>query len=162
VRRFLVKAAVTLALAAACCTAGAVSWQLERLDGPPLGPADFAGRWVVVNFWATWCGPCREEMPELEALDRERDDLVVLGVAWDDAPVERLAGFVHDAGVSYPILTVDTFHPPAGLEPPRVLPTTVLIGPGGGEVDRYYGPVTRRLLDRAIANARGRNDGGAP
>lgn len=151
---------IALALAAAFGTVDAASWRLDSLGGSPLGPADFSGRWVVVNFWATWCGPCREEMPELEELDQERDELVVLGVAWDDAPADRLARFVHDAGVSYPILTVDTYHPPEGLEPPRVLPTTVLIAPDGDEVDRYYGPVTRGLLDRAIAGARLKEGGG--
>lgn len=126
------------------------SWRLPDLAGESLGPADFEGRWVVVNYWATWCKPCREEMPELNALARANDNLAVLGVAWEDVTVDDLTGFLKKVPVDYPVLRADPFDPPPAIEAPRVLPTTVIFGPAGDEVRRFHGPVTRADIEQVV------------
>lgn len=136
-----------LILAASGATA-TPAWRLPDLSGTPVGPADHAGDWVVVNYWATWCKPCLEEMPDLNALAAAGGQLVVLGVAWEDTSVENLKRFLEKVSVDYPVLRVDPFEPPAAMEAPRVLPTTVVYDPGGQEVERFHGPVTRADIER--------------
>lgn len=130
--------------------AGAPSWRLPDLNGEPIGPGDFAGDWVVVNYWATWCKPCREEMPELDALNGAGGGPVVLGVAWEDASVADLRRFLDNVSVGYPVVRVDPFDPPGSVAAPRVLPTTVVYGPEGAEVERFHGPVSRADIERVI------------
>lgn len=138
-------------------TAATPSWRLPDLAGESVGPADFEGRWMVVNYWATWCKPCREEMPELNALARAHSDLAVLGVAWEDASVNDLQAFLEKVPVDYPVLRADPFDPPPAIEAPRVLPTTVIYGPAGEELKRFHGPVTRADIERVV-----HSDGGEP
>lgn len=133
-------------------------WRLESLEGTTVSLQDFAGNWVVLNYWATWCKPCREEMPELDRLHRERDDVVVLGIAWEDTGADRLRAFLERYPVGYPVLPADPFKPPPGLEPPRVLPTSVIFGPDGIEAERFHGPVTRELIESVIRGVE--QDGG--
>ncbi|MDX1654198.1 MAG: TlpA disulfide reductase family protein, partial [Candidatus Competibacteraceae bacterium] len=78
-----------------------VDFQLPGLDGQPVKLSDYRGRWVVLNFWATWCPPCLEEMPELEAFHRS-DSAVVVGVNFETVDREVLADFVADLAISYP------------------------------------------------------------
>lgn len=129
----------------------ASGWQADSLEGETVTLGNYTGQWVVLNYWATWCKPCREEMPELDRLDRERADLAVIGIAWEDTGAAELRAFLDAAPVGYPIVPADPFDPPAGLEPPRVLPTTVVFAPDGAEVERLYGPVTGRLIEELIA-----------
>lgn len=145
-----VAASLALLLLATHVAAAAPSWRLPDLSGERIGPADFAGQWVVINYWATWCKPCREEMPELNALAASQERLVVLGVAWEDATVEDLQAFMKMVPVEYPVLRVDPFDPPADIEAPRALPVTVVYGPGGDEVKRFHGPVTGSDIERVI------------
>src|SRR5688572_21434391 len=79
--------------------------RLELLDGSGSGSiADYRGRWVLVNFWASWCDPCREEAPALQALhERTRGRLVVLGIDLDDNSDDARA-FVEEYGLTYPQL----------------------------------------------------------
>jgi len=78
---------------------------LADLDGRALDPASWKGKVLLVNFWATWCGPCREEMPAMQALGRELADrgLVVLAVNYEESP-DRVRRFLRDAGLSLPVL----------------------------------------------------------
>lgn len=144
-------AAALLGLWAGAALAG--GWQLSSLDGDRISLSDYSGQWVVLNYWATWCKPCREEMPELDRLDRRRDDVTVLGVAWEDTSTERIGAFLDKHPVGYPVLLADPFQPPAGMEPPRVLPTTIVYAPDGSEAKRLHGPVTRTLIEEVIGKA---------
>lgn len=147
---FRLVAAVLLATVAVT-GAHAEQWRLPSLDGRTVSITDYAGQWVVLNYWATWCKPCREEMPELDRLDRERGDLAVIGIAWEDTEPDRLRAFLEDTPVGYPIAPVNPFRPPERLSAPRVLPTTVLYAPDGSEADTLYGPVSRELISDRIA-----------
>lgn len=112
------------------------------------------GQWVVLNYWATWCRPCREEIPELSELHEQRDDIAVLGLAYEEAEPEAFEEFLQEFQVTYPMLLVDVYAPPEPFGAPRVLPTTVILDPAGRAVKGYAGPVTRELIEEFIDGER--------
>ena len=131
--------------------AGPVDFELPGLDGKTHRLSDYRGKWVLVNYWATWCPPCREELPELEVFhaNHKDKDAVVLGVAMERIKKERLKAFVDEQFLSYPILMMN---PAASTELGRVpgLPTSYLINPKGELVARQVGPVTVEDLESFI------------
>lgn len=108
-------------------------------------------RILVINFWATWCTPCLKEMPELDRLARERQDLLVLGLAYEEIEDSELRRFLERYPVSYPIARIDPFAPPEGLPVPRGLPLTYLLAPDRRVIRRFLGPVTAAEIEQAIA-----------
>lgn len=128
-------------------------FELPALDGENYSLSQFRGQWVVVNYWATWCGPCRKEIPELSELHSTRDDVVVLGIAYEDTGPEVFEMFLEEYAPSYPILLPDVYAMPEGLEVPRVLPTTFIVNPEGEKAKTFMGPVTLESLSKAIENA---------
>lgn len=125
--------------------------EVATLDGKPWRLADHRGRWVVVNYWATWCGPCLKEMPELSALDAMREDVEVIGLAYEDIAPADLKAFLGKRPVVYPIAVVDVYDPPAAFDAPRGLPTTWLIAPDGRVAHHFLGPVTAAEVEAMIA-----------
>jgi thiol-disulfide isomerase/thioredoxin len=112
-----------------------------------------AGRWVLVNLWATWCLPCLAEMPDLEALSKSRNDLVVLGLAVDGQNSARVTRFAEKLAVTYPIIAGNP--ETARQFGPRGYPTSILYDPSGRRTLFKEGPVSREeieaLLDRRMA-----------
>jgi thiol-disulfide isomerase/thioredoxin len=131
------------------------SLRVTTLDGAHYDLAAHRGKWVVVNFWATWCTPCLKEMPELSALDAMREHIEVIGLAYDDIQPAELKVFLQKHPVVYPIAIIDTYSPPADFATPRGLPTTYLIAPDGKVAKQFLGPVTARDVEAAIAAAGG-------
>jgi thiol-disulfide isomerase/thioredoxin len=129
--------------------------QLATLEGTPYDLAQHRGKWVVVNFWATWCKPCVKEMPELSALDAMREHIEVIGLAYDDSDPKDIQAFLREHPVSYPIAVVDTFNPLPSFATPRGLPTTYLIAPDGKLAKKFMGPITAGEIESAIAAAGG-------
>jgi thiol-disulfide isomerase/thioredoxin len=125
--------------------------EVTAVDGKPWRLADRRGHWVVVNYWATWCGPCLKEMPELSALDAMREDVEVIGLAYEDTTPADLRAFLVKHPVVYPVAPVDVYDPPAAFDAPRGLPTTWLIAPDGRVARHFLGPVTAADLQAAIA-----------
>jgi len=129
------------------------SLQVTTLDGKSFDLAAQRGKWAIVNFWATWCGPCLKEMPELSALDAMREHIVVVGLAYEDTTEDALRAFLVKHPVVYPMALIDVYNPPADFDTPRGLPFTYLIGPDGAVVKKYTGPVSARMLEEDIAAA---------
>lgn len=127
--------------------------RIATLDGAAYDLAEKRGRWVVVNFWATWCKPCIKEMPELDAFDAAREDVEVLGLAYEEIEPADMRAFLAKRPVKYPIAIVDTYDPPADFPTPRGLPMTYLIAPDGRVAKRFLGPITGQDLADAIAAA---------
>ena len=105
---------------------------------------------MVVNFWATWCGPCLKEMPELSKL-AERGDVDVIGLAYEEIEPDAMRAFLKTRPVSYPIAILDTYKPLPDFETPRGLPMTLLIAPDGRVAMKVAGAVTVAAIDEAIA-----------
>ncbi len=132
--------------------AAAVNFSLPGLDGARHKLSDYRGKWVVVNYWATWCPPCREEIPELEKFYRQHKgkDAVVLGVNFEDITAEQLRAFVRQHRMTYPVLQAEpAARTPLGSIPG--LPTTYLISPAGKRVARQVGPLTAKALNDFIS-----------
>ena len=114
---------------------------LETLDGASIDLAKQDGRVLLVNFWATWCAPCREEIPDLKALhsDLKEDGLTVIGVALDRKGREVVDPFVDKHEINYPIVVDAEGTAEAELGPIPGLPTTILVTPDGQITKRVVG-----------------------
>jgi thiol-disulfide isomerase/thioredoxin len=131
-------------------TAVAESYELEMPDlkGHQHKLSDYRGKWVVINYWATWCPPCLEEIPELvEFHDKHHlNKAVVLGIDYEEADHAYLKTFVEENFISYPILLPDLkVKPPFGKI--LGLPTTFVIAPNGKLAATRVGGVTREWLE---------------
>ncbi len=130
--------------------AQAIEMQLKGLDGSTQQLSDFKGIWVVVNYWATWCPPCIEEMPELQAFhDANVGRAIVVGINTEVVSRDRILQFLDDYFITYPIYTSPPlFESELGSIPG--LPTTFLISPQGNVEARQVGGVTRKMIEMFI------------
>jgi len=132
----------------------APDFTLESLEGKNIQLSGYKGQAVLLNFWATWCGPCKVEMPWFVELQKEYgpQGLQIVGVAMDDSSKEDIAKFVKEMGVNYPILlgkeaVGDQY---GGV---NVLPTTFFIDRDGKIVAREFGLQSRSLFVDNIKKA---------
>ena len=145
------RAACTFAALSAGFSAHAApsQWDLTDVQGRHHRLADLKGRWVLLNFWATWCVPCIQEIPEIAAFQRERPDVSVLGVAIDAEDVAKTKQFAAKVGHDYPlVLADDAVEKQLGTI--RALPTTRIFDPAGKLVYDKPGRVDRKLLDSIV------------
>ena len=133
--------------------AAAVEMTLNGLDGNRVDLGSYQGKWVVVNYWATWCPPCIEEMPELQAFhdDHADRDALVIGINAELIGKGRLRDFLETYFITYPIFRSRPTQE-SELGPIPGLPTTFLVSPEGKVAARRVGPVTREMLESLIAD----------
>jgi len=125
--------------------------KVTTLDGKPYDLASQRGKWVIVNFWATWCVPCIKEMPDISRFAAAHKDKVsAIGLAYEDSEKADIQAFLVKHPVSYPVAQVTLDKPLADFDEPRGLPTTWLISPDGKVAKRFVGPVTEASLGQAI------------
>ncbi|MBM4125237.1 MAG: TlpA family protein disulfide reductase [Nitrospira sp.] len=118
----------------------APNFQLRDLRGTPLTLSDYRGKVVLINFWATWCGPCRVEMPGMEVLYREfdRKDFEILAVSTDQQGVAVTRPFRDEMGLTFPILHDSDFRVGV-VYGARTLPMTFLVDRHGIITHRIFG-----------------------
>ena len=132
----------------------APDFELPALDGKNLKLSDLRGKAVLLNFWATYCGPCKIEMPWFVELQKEYgpQGFQIVGVAMDDASTEDIAKFVKELGVNYPILlgkeSVGESYGGVG-----VLPTTFFVDRDGKLIAREFGLQSRSVFVDHIKKA---------
>jgi thiol-disulfide isomerase/thioredoxin len=117
--------------------------------------AGYKGKWVLVNFWATWCPPCIAEMPDLSDLhENKQNNLVVIGIALDWKDAEHVKRFAESMLVSYPIV-LGNYEMANQFGRIEGLPTTYLYNPAGKRVAYNVGPLTREAVERYIKAKKG-------
>jgi len=131
--------------------ARAVDYILPDLDGQMQSLDQYKGKWLIVNYWATWCGTCLKELPDLISLHEEHmdGDIVVVGVNFETISNERLKTFVAKHSIPYTILRTEPV-PMTPLGPVPALPATYIIDPGGKTVAGEVGIVTQKNLEDYI------------
>jgi thiol-disulfide isomerase/thioredoxin len=148
---------VSTVLLGACALAHATGYTLPDLDGRPQSLDQYRGKWVIVNYWATWCGTCRKELPDLIALHEKHhdSDIVVVGINFEEIGRQELKAYVAAQGIPYPVLrTVPVRKTPLGPVP--ALPTTYILDPAGNLVAGEVGLIGSQAIEDYIASRRTR------
>lgn len=149
----------------ACCvilaanTATAAEFSFKDMSGKSHTLAGYKGKWVLVNFWATWCPPCLEEIPDLIALhDQHKDkDLVVIGIAMEYSSSALVGEFARRYRISYPVV-LGNRDIAAQIGAVEGLPTTYLYNPEGKVVAYNVGALTKKAIESYIGSKTNRNN----
>ena len=141
--------ALLLLLSSAHAAWAGDDWSLKDRDGAHYTLSGLHGKWVLVNFWAPWCPPCLQEMPDLDALQQRHRDLQVIGVAVMYGSRKEVMAMVSKLSISYPVVfgNEDTAGDFGGL---NGLPTSFLYSPSGKLVDQIQGPIIQADIERKI------------
>ena len=108
--------------------------------------SDYKGRWVLVNFWATWCPPCLKEIPDLMAIYEQRKDVMIIGVAMDIDDPQTVLDFVRSKAINYPIVLGNRVIA-SQLDEVSLLPSTYFYDPDGNPAARQMGIVSRESIE---------------
>ena len=146
-----------LLLALSVSWAQADGFKVTDTSGKSHTLAGYKGKWVLVNYWATWCPPCLEEIPDLIALhENKKNNLVVIGIALDFRSAKQVTDFADGLMVNYPIVLGDS-QVVNQIGPVQGLPTTYLYNPEGKMVAQQVGAITRAAVESYITSKSGRS-----
>lgn len=136
--------------------ARAVDYELPDTDGQLQSLDQYKGKWVIVNYWATWCGTCMKELPELSDFheNNKNFDAVVVGINFESIERNTLKEFIGHKSIPYPVLSTEPVRN-TPLGPVPALPTTYIIDPEGKVVAGEIGIVSREDLESYIAQKKG-------
>ena len=135
--------------------ARAIEYELPDTNGQIQSLDQYKGKWLIVNYWATWCNTCIKELPELIDFHENNDvDAVVVGINFETIERNRLKEFVNSRTIPYAVLNTEPVEK-TPLGPVPVLPTTYIINPQGKVVAGESGIVTRKNLENYIAQKKG-------
>lgn len=141
-----------LILALMALAAQAAEFKVTDTAGKTHTLSGYKGKWVLVNYWATWCPPCLEEIPDLIALhENKKNNLVVIGVALDFRTAKQVTDFSEGLLVTYPIV-LGTPKVVNQIGPVQGLPTTYLYNPEGKMVAQQVGAITRETVESYIGS----------
>ncbi len=126
---------------------------LQASNGTMIPLAALQDKWVVVNYWASWCEACAEEIPQLNAFNRQiqQSNVVLLGVNYDALSPTVLSAAVKKAGIHYAVLSTDV-SALWQLPQPTALPVTYILAPGGRLVETILGATTAQVLTTTLHN----------
>lgn len=124
-------------------------WNLKDKDGVHYKLAEQKGKWVLVNFWAPWCPPCVEELPALDALQKQHKDLLVIGVAVLYRKSQEVMDAVRSTSISYPIV-LGNEDIASDFGEMKGMPTSFLYSPSGKLVGHHDGPLSQTDIEQAI------------
>jgi peroxiredoxin len=129
----------------------APAWQLQDVDGKTVHSSDFKGRVVILDFWATWCGPCRMELPGLVELQKqyEKQGLAVIGVSVDQISPVEVKNFARQLGGNYPVVLADAVIT-QGFGGIGAIPTTFVIDREGRIVKEHLGFTEKEEFEKEI------------
>jgi len=145
-----------LLLALSMSWAQADGFKVTDTTGKTHTLAGYKGKWVLVNYWATWCPPCLQEIPDLIALhENKKNNLVVIGVALDFRNAQQVTDFAEGLMVNYPIVLGNS-QVVNQIGPVQGLPTTYLYNPDGKMVAQQVGAITRAAVESYITSKNGR------
>ncbi|WP_143557778.1 TlpA family protein disulfide reductase [Solemya velum gill symbiont] len=126
-----------------------IEFEMEDIDGKQHKLSSYRGKWVLLNYWATWCGPCRQEMPDLDELHETNEDVVVLGINLEDASSRKLKMFREQYSISFPLLKSSA--DADGINGPiQKLPTSYLLSSDGEIAGYQVGTITREAIESYI------------
>ncbi len=128
------------------------SLDLHSLDGAPISPSVFRGKPIVLNFWAPWCPPCREEIPWLEHLQQQNPNVAVIGLEDDSSAVQQAIELVQQSPIAYTlVLPSPTLRAKFGQV--AGLPTTLYISASGKVIHTATGVVPERVMQHYLRDA---------
>lgn len=148
-KRFLFCFFLLLNVGLLSAQAGGFQFSFEDSKGKMHQLSDYRGQWVLVNFWATWCPPCLEEIPDLIGLYQDRKDIMVIGIAMDYEDTETVMEYAEALSIPYPIV-LGNRHIASQLDELSMLPSTYLFDPQGKPAARKVGLLTREDIEKFI------------
>ncbi|EJQ13080.1 thiol:disulfide interchange protein [Bacillus cereus] len=133
----------------------APDFELTKLDGAKVKLTDLKGKKVILNFWATWCGPCQQEMPDMEAFYKEhKENVEILAINYTPSEKgggeEKVSNFAKEKGITFPILLDKNIDVTTAYKV-ITIPTSYFIDTKGVIQDKFIGPMTQKEMEKRIA-----------